>query len=155
MQRIEFSKSGNVVYHIDSDKKTVVAKIKCSAFEPQQLFDSQLSKHICGTGLAVVGDQWTFDYCVPKVCINSEYVGIAKCHPDDEFNEEFGKRLALIRAKKKYFNAIEKKMLAIKDWIFDLAIRTNDLYMNQYRKYIDCNSDLYMLLATKIGGDND
>lgn len=153
MQRIEFSKSGNVVYHIDTDKKTVIAKIKCSVSEPQQLFDSQLSKHICGTGLAVVGDQWTFDYCAPKVCINSEYVGTAKCHPDDEFNEDFGKRLALIRAKKKYLDAMEKKMLVIKDWIFDLAIRTNDLYMNQYRKYIDCNSDLYMLLATKYDGE--
>lgn len=33
--------------------------------------------------------------------INYSYVGIAKCAPEDEFNEEFGMRLARYRASRK------------------------------------------------------
>ena len=143
MQSIEYSKSGNVVYHIDSDKRTVTAKIKCSPNDAQDLFDSQLNKHIFGTGLAVVGDQWTFDYCADRVAINKEYVGKAKCHPDDEFDIDFGKKLALIRAKEKYLAAMEKKLATIRDWVYGLTKRTDKIYYDQYRKLIENRIELF------------
>lgn len=39
-----------------------------------------------------------------------EYVGVAKCNPDDTFDVEVGKRIALKRAKAEYFDDIAREM---------------------------------------------
>ena len=39
---------------------------------------------------------------------SAEFQGVAKCHPDDEFNKEFGERLALMKALEKRSNYIKK-----------------------------------------------
>lgn len=137
---IEISKSTNVVYYIDRDNGEVIARIKCDEDDPQHVFDSQLIKHACGIGLGPVQEM---DISIFKYRIKSEYVGKAKCHPDDEFDVEFGKRLALLRAKQKYLKAMESKMYEINEWIQELAERTNNLYLRQYRQRIDNGSDLY------------
>ena len=33
---------------------------------------------------------------------NKEFVGVAKCHPEDEFDEEIGKRIAKLKALMKF-----------------------------------------------------
>lgn len=146
MQSIEFSKSGNVVYNIDTDKRTVTAKIKCSNNEAWNLFNSQLTKHIMGTGMAIVGDQWSFDYCYGysnAIMMNDEYVGKAKCHPDDEFDIEYGKMLALLRAKEKYLNAMCKRMDSIYDWINALRYRVMKTDYKLTGELSNCCNDLY------------
>ena len=137
---IEISKSSNVVYYIDEDKGEVIARIKCDEDDPQRVFDSQLVKHACGIGLGPVQEM---DISLFKYRIKNEYVGKAKCHPDDVFDIEIGKRLALLRAKQKYLNAMESKMYEINEWVQGLAERANNLYLRQYRQLIDNGSDLY------------
>lgn len=143
MQTIEFSKSGNVVYTIDTDAKTVTAKIKCREEEPQNLFDGQLDRHICGSGLGVVDES---DIFPAKFRIKTEYIGKAKCHPDDTFDINFGKMLALERAKQKRFIDMEYKCLLIYDWMKGLLERTKKVYTKQYRQLIDNGIRLHKML---------
>ena len=42
--------------------------------------------------------------------ISDNYIGIAKCAPEDTWDEEFGKKLALKRAKRKRSNAINNAL---------------------------------------------
>ena len=41
-----------------------------------------------------------------RYLVDNIYVGVAKCAPDDSFDEEYGKKLALIKAKAKRGKAI-------------------------------------------------
>lgn len=45
---------------------------------------------------------------IPGLEIDDTYVGVAKCAPDDEFDLEYGKQLALVRAKAKRCKAINE-----------------------------------------------
>lgn len=47
-----------------------------------------------------------------KYCIKDKYTGVAKCAPDDKFDEEHGKKLALRRAKNKRCRAINAAVVA-------------------------------------------
>ena len=51
-----------------------------------------------------------------KYLIDDVFVGIAKCAPEDTFNEECGKEIALAKAKRKRGRAINK---AIQKYITD------------------------------------
>lgn len=47
---------------------------------------------------------------IPNFDIKNTYVGVAKCHPEDTFDEKFGKKLALDRAKAKRKKAINRAL---------------------------------------------
>lgn len=44
--------------------------------------------------------------------INDVYVGVARCAPEDTFDEEYGKKLALARAKAKRGKAVNNALYA-------------------------------------------
>ena len=152
MQMIEFSKSGNVIYHIDTESKTVVAKLRCHENDPMTLIGSQLMRQISGDGFGPL-ELCAYPYYFSRFKIRNEYCGKAKCHSDDEFNIEFGKRLALLRAKQKYLNAIERVLEKSNRWVEEVGFRIDKLYMNHYRKAIDNGTALHNLLES-IGDNN-
>ena len=136
MQMIEFSKSGNVVYHIDTESKTVVAKLKCHENDPMTLIGSQLMKQTSGAGFGPL-ELAAYPFFFEDFKVRNEYYGKAKCHPDDEFDIDFGKRLALLRAKQKYLDAVERVLDKSNKWVEQVANRIDRLCMSQYRKVID------------------
>ena len=136
MQTIEFSKSGNVVYHIDTESKTVIAKLKCHENDPMTLIGSQLMKQTSGAGFGPL-ELAAYPYFFGEFKVRNEYYGKAKCHPDDEFDIDFGKRLALLRAKQKYLDAVERVLDKSNKWVEEVASRIDRLCMSQYRKVID------------------
>ena len=136
MQMIEFSKSGNVVYHIDTESKTVVAKLRCHEDDPMTLIGSQLMKQTSGNGFGPL-ELSAYPFFFEEFKIQNDYIGKAKCHPDDEFDIEFGKRLALLRAKQKYLNAVERVLEKSARWIEDVNCRIEKLHLAHYRKAID------------------
>lgn len=142
MNSVVLSKSENVTYFINRGAKEIVATIKCDENDPQWVFNSQLFKHIGGIDIGPIQET---DTLVRKYKINSSYSGRAKCHPDDEFNEEFGKRLALLRAKAKYLRAMEDKIYLMSNWVYGLKERIDKLYLRQCRQLIDNSADLYKL----------
>lgn len=46
---------------------------------------------------------------------------IAHCHPDDEFNEELGKRIAYKKLRKKYWSKYAKRMYNLRNILVDAA----------------------------------
>lgn len=136
MQMIEFSKSGNVVYHIDTESKTVIAKLKCHENDPMTLIGSQLMKQTSGAGFGPL-ELAAYPFFFDEFKVRNEYYGKAKCHPDDEFDIDFGKRLALLRAKQKYLDAVERVLDKSNKWVEQVANRIDRLCMSQYRKVID------------------
>ena len=136
MQMIEFSKSGNVVYHVDTESKTVIAKLKCHENDPMTLIGSQLMKQTSGAGFGPL-ELAAYPFFFEDFKVRNEYYGKAKCHPDDEFDIDFGKRLALLRAKQKYLDAVEKVLDKSNKWVEQVANRIDRLCMSQYRKVID------------------
>lgn len=141
MDNVEFSKGGRVMYTVDRKNNLVTARFTCKEEEPQCMFDSQLRKlsnAFDGSCVAVESD-----YACPAYYINRVYIGKAKCHPNDKFDPEFGKRLALLRAKEKHLRAVEKKLSLISRWVEDLNNRTKKMYLSQYRQLIDTCGELY------------
>lgn len=47
---------------------------------------------------------------------------VAFCHPDDEFNEELGKRVAYKKLRKKYWSKYAKRMYNLRSILVDAAI---------------------------------
>lgn len=150
MQMIEFSKSGNVVYHIDTESKIVVAKLRCHENDPMTLIGSQLMKQTSGDGFGPL-ELAAYPFFFEEFKIQNDYIGKSKCHPDDKFDIEFGKRLALLRAKQKYLNAIERVLEKSNRWVEDVGFRINKLYMTHYRKAIENEIVLNDLLESLEG----
>lgn len=136
MQTIEFSKSGNVVYHIDTETKTVIAKLRCHENDPMTLIGSQLMKQTSGVGFGPL-ELAAYPFFFEDYKIRNEYYGKAKCHPDDEFDIDFGKRLALIRAKQKYLDAVERVLDESNMWVEEVSARIDKLWMSQCRKVVE------------------
>ena len=81
---VEEKQMKDVEYYIPEGKNVVVCKIwNCKYIAQDRIF------------------KYTRDYegINQEYEINDCYIGIAKCDPQDEFDEEFGKTLALTRAK--------------------------------------------------------
>lgn len=86
-------KKGDIEYIVLKNKKTVVCRIwNC---------ESIARERIC---------KYTGDWSAINNlnAISDVFVGIAKCAPEDEFDIEFGKKLALTRAKEKRGKAINE-----------------------------------------------
>lgn len=139
MKYTETSKSGNVRYVIDTDNKIIRAILLCDRDEPQIIFRNKIKRYIRGEGKGPVEKQ----LYIEKYRIDSVYEGIAKCHPDDEFNIDFGKRLSLLRAKEKYIRAISTKLYEMDLWIEKLHDISQKLRNKHYRILIDNGCELY------------
>ena len=134
------SKSGRVTYKINMDERTVIAKITCEKTDPQMVFDCKVARYIDGNG---VGPLEISEYYENKYDISRVYVGKAKCHPDDTFDEEFGKKLALLRAKNKYLKAMYYRLDDMRRWISKLNNTITDMTQEHYRRWIDNGCEIY------------
>ena len=109
-------------YEVNEKKRTVVARIDHTA--PDAIW--MVGKMFKNTPFQ------TDYYCQPhmrKYLIKDSYVGIAKCNPDDEWNEEVGKELARKRVLRAH--EVDVALAFEKMW--------NDLIepMNKMGYYID------------------
>ena len=83
-------------YYVNEEKRTVVCTIECSEWDA---FD-----YIEGSDIVIsVPGQSKALYKHGRM--PSKFVGIAKCAPDDKFDEHIGRLLAFNRAKGKYDHA--------------------------------------------------
>ena len=143
--KIEYSKGGNIEYRIDEENRTVKAILYCSYRDPQMLFDKVVKNYIKGNGTGPVAVGWDNE----KYYINDYYVGKAKCHPDDTFDVEFGKRLALARVKQKYQRAVNKSIFNMHNYVYKLYKAIFDYSMKHYRKDIDYSCALSAIESEK------
>lgn len=82
-----------IVY--EQNKNTVIAKFSQNGRTLKRIWQDSLVK--CGvtyTENTFFGNMWFMEDMVDKVLEGRKLVGIAKCHPHDEFDLEEGKRIA-------------------------------------------------------------
>jgi len=79
-------RDSEIIYKINKEKRVVVCIIT-------------YCRYVASNRLYKYASHYEQDY--NKEDIKDTYIGIAKCSPEDEWDEEKGKRLALIRAKRK------------------------------------------------------
>lgn len=80
-------------YFVNKEKRTVA----CVMYQAESDANNGIRKYLASNG--------DFDYgwdMFSKMQLPSAITGIAKCSPDDEWNEEFGKQLARERCYNKY-----------------------------------------------------
>ena len=79
------SRDSKIIYKINKEKRVIVCTVTdCTHIATGRIY--KYAKH------------YMYEYAD---IIKDKYVGVAKCSPEDEWDEEKGKRLALIRAKRK------------------------------------------------------
>ena len=145
MRREEWSNGKRVRYIIDEEEKTVVAVLYAESDNALTMFDSMLLRMLDGNqGGPVCPNDFMFSKKNYRLNRNI-YRGKARCHPNDTFDVEFGKRLALLRAQVKYHMAIEKKLSDIWCFMDDLHDNFEKVMNKHYRKYLDICSDLYAI----------
>ena len=126
----------SIKYHVNKEKGVVVAVLKCDPHEVHDVFCNLLYKHFNQGAIALYGD---------KNVIDSRYVGIARCSENDKFDEEFGKKLALARAKVKKSYAIYNKFynyVEVKDKISEIIENKADKLFGNYLKECNVYDDL-------------
>ena len=76
-------------YIVKKDERVVVCVLYNCLYDPQFAFE----KHAGG---------YILPHSYPKFSIKEKYKGVAKCAPDDEWDEAIGKRIAYERAFREY-----------------------------------------------------
>ena len=116
----EKSKGGGVTYYIDEASGTVVAKLHCSKYDAIEAFaricENEFYSHFSDCPFEINDRRYNSTYS-KKHLIKDYYIGKAKCSADDKFDPEFGKKLALNRAKAKYHDAVSMKLFDISRYI--------------------------------------
>ena len=108
MFKKEESSRGDIVYYIDEEKRTVVAK-----YYPTDLSELLNLKGIYNL---IVGDILTPNDVVVKNC----YEGKAKCSTEDTFDAKRGKDIARIRAITSYKLDVATKIGHIQSVLFEI-----------------------------------
>ena len=100
-EKVEFK--NDVEYRTNADKGVVVCKLHNCRFIALDRINKQsslLMRLAFGNNdLTKLGEQ---------LVIDEVYVGIAYCSPDDTFDENIGKKIALTKAKRKRCQAVNK-----------------------------------------------
>ena len=100
-------------FKVDKERGVVV----CALYNCRYIAVNRIEKY-CNDIIVPV------DWMPEEYYIHDTYIGIAKCAPEDEFDEEYGKRLALTRAKVKRNRAINN---TIQKYIHKVAINVKRL----------------------------
>ena len=85
---------GNVNYIVNKDKRTVA----CVLSGCEDVAKHRVLKYLRTENCDM--------FCYDPLYIDNEFVGVAKCAPEDVFDEEYGKRLAFARARQKRDKAV-------------------------------------------------
>lgn len=88
----------NVKYYVNRDKRTVVCVLSGCRWNASNRITKQVQN---------------YDYFINpygEFRIKDEYVGIAKCSPEDTWDEDYGQKLAFARARKNRDDAINNQV---------------------------------------------
>lgn len=102
----------NIRYIINKEKRTIVAILTVPKTEIGQEVERIINKN------AAPFFQVTTMHIAPTMLLTGTYRGIAKAHPDDEWNEKEGKKRARLRARRLYMKERQRIVKGLED-VFD------------------------------------
>lgn len=96
--------SGEVRFFVDKEHGVVVCKLTGC----KDIAVSRLDKYMPNYDYYLIGSPYWLN-----TDIEDTYTGIARCNPEDEWDEEYGKELALLRAKQKRCKAVNNVLCEV------------------------------------------
>lgn len=127
---VETKNKSGITYYIDEENRTVVCKLRGSMFDVKE----NLFLHC--EQVDFMHNYWMKD------C----YVGKAKCSPEDKWDKDTGKRIALCRAlvsyyddKHKVFNQAYKDVVSVERYIAEQSAYAEGKavsYRDELRKHL-------------------
>lgn len=113
----EISRGGNVAYYINEEDGVVAARIISDNSDALKVVRSIFDK-------AYRADETNFplEFALRNLTyantLQDEYIGIARCSPEDRFDAEYGKRLALSRAQSEYHADMARLLFKFYDSLY-------------------------------------
>lgn len=127
---VETKDKSGITYYIDEEKRTVVCKLRGAMFD---VVDNLLSH----CSYVDFENDYTMKDC---------YVGKAKCSPEDKWDKNTGKRIALCRAlvayykdKDKMFMEVYRDLANVRNYCLKqslYAVRKADSYRAELNKHL-------------------
>lgn len=101
--------ANKVEYKVFAEKGIVIATIRPDSYEVFDEFNHKyLAQATSGLELDTAMTRASVHFMMPK-----KIVAIAKCHPEDNFNEETGKRIAFKKLKNKLERSKNKRLYRV------------------------------------------
>ena len=101
--------TNDVKYKVYADKGIVVAIIRPCPGEAIEEFNTKyMAQTTSGVGIYCRINKAGDHFAMP-----AKLTAVAKCHPEDTFNEELGKRIAFNKLRKKYNESMNKRLYKI------------------------------------------
>jgi len=113
------SSKSDIVFHVNTEKRTVV----CRLLHCKQIPFERINKK---TGIQKF---FVLSELVPD--IQDTFIGVAHCAPEDQFDEEYGKKLALLRARKQRAHAVN---IALREFVKTLDEMSDYIEKECYSK---------------------
>lgn len=85
----------DISYKIDKENRIVI----CTIRNCKDIAINRITKYV-----------WSYPGTWDEYFIRDRYVGVARCAEEDEWDEEYGKQLALLRAKRTRCHDINEKI---------------------------------------------
>lgn len=144
-----------IKYNIEQEKRIVIAMLTVTGDDDNNYGKSTATSLLYDTlkAAGAVAHQGTYAYLnlnYSGTLIPRKYIGIARCSDGDEFDEEFGKRLAKSRAYAKFYTKRERTMRNILKEINKFHSQT----VSQITEIIDRESELRNSFAGKFNDEN-
>lgn len=114
----------SVKYVVVEKKKMVIAMLENTTYDAI----NRINKELYHTGVDV-------DYYSPKVMMAPKYSGTAKCHGDDSFSVEEGKRIAREKCIRNYNRAMDRRM----EHFYNEMQKLSSKLTERYNETCDCD----------------
>lgn len=135
----------NVSYIVKADAGVVVAVLKTDPCETIDIFYNTAAS--ANRAIPARNRVAFIEANYVPSPLKNQYVGIAKCSKNDKFDVEFGKKLALTRAKLKKTKAIQKRFNKYVDMMHKYYKAFEKKYDSIYREAIDLSCKENEILA--------
>lgn len=114
---------------VNEEKRTVVAiATGCAEDAFKEIYKADNSSHIMESIEPKVDVEYDdlfsvipVMYIPEKLLISDTFVGVAKCHPEDEFSFEEGKKVAIKKMHKSYNKAKKNAVVAYRKKVLQFA----------------------------------
>ena len=102
-----------VEFYINEENRIVTSTIKYCRYDVLNILRKEHDMNFCGF--------WDMPKQFAKVELPVTLKSVAKCHPDDTFDPEVGKRVARKKLEAKYWEKIHKRMKILSEVFYDIA----------------------------------
>lgn len=148
-------------FFVDEEKKVVVCKMGETSEDGE--FEGPVDeamKYILGGAKKLyksmfdrLSISWMFESGIEEIIrpivgkhVKKEYVGKAKCSPNDEFNEAYGRELAKSRCLVRYWTDVAAAAEEVTQLAYDFYLELADRHTNAVRHALDREKKVYAQL---------